>query len=102
MTTCGVQLDTVSAGGLWFVMFVMIVVMVIVLTEVVVSVPSGVRLMDVAAREAVAIVQLSATAGQDTSASGYHLGSEGKLLAVKDESSLVVIKIVLSVLAVLA
>ena len=84
------------------VVLVVIMMSVLVSTEVVMGVPACVRLVDVATVECIAVVQLSATAGENAGACGNHLGSESKLLAVKNQGVLVVIKIVLRVLAVLA
>ena len=49
----------------------------------------------VTATEVVVIGQLSLAAAQDGATGSNHLGCEGKLLAVEDQSTLVVIEVVL-------
>lgn len=101
LVVVGIVVVVVVVGiGVRLVMIVVILVGVLVLSEVVMSVPLRVRLVHVATVEGVVVVQLSLRAGENLSASGNHVGGEGELLAVKDESLSVVIEVVLGVLAV--
>jgi len=60
---------------------------------------SGVTLVLVASIEVVAEMKLGISAGQNSGTSGDHIVSESKLLAVKSEGVLVLIKVVLGVAA---
>ena len=61
----------------------------------------GVTLMLVATREVVAVRELGISAGEDSSAGIVHLLCESELLAVKNESVSVLIKIALSIRALI-
>ena len=103
-----VKLNTV--GALWraivYIIISTVVVVVVSLAEVwvddiIVVLAAIVIASATTAIEVVSVLQLGIAAGQDGRASVVHLGSEGELLAVENESGTVLIELRLSPLALI-